>query len=66
MEVLIIVLLLAWLVPIGVVGAVVKSRNRSMHYLWWPAILGRLGAIVVLVIVLVQKEKEVASQEPRL
>ena len=60
MEALLLVVLLAWLVPIGIVAVVANSRNRSMHYLWWPVLLGWVGFIVAMVIVLVQSEKRVA------
>ena len=37
--------------PVVTVGLVAQSQGRSLHYLWWPALLGGcLGAVIAFVI----------------
>ena len=52
------ILLLLWAVPIIVVTVVVANRGRSFHYLWWPACLGVIGAIIAIVILVSKAEVE--------
>lgn len=38
--------------PIVVVGYVARSHDRSPHFMWWPAVLGWIGAVIALFILL--------------
>ena len=55
---LLIVLALLWLLPMLLVWKIAESRNRSGHYVWWAVVLGWVGAIIAMVVILVQAEKE--------
>lgn len=57
MELAVILILVLWVAPMVVTYYVAKSRNRSGHYAWWAFALGWLGAIIAMVVVLVQAEK---------
>ena len=57
MELAIVLILLLWVAPIAVIMSVAGSRNRSRHYGWWGFALGWLGAIIALILILVQREK---------
>jgi len=50
-------LILLYVAPLLIVAQVAKSRGRSMHYLWWPVVLSWLGALIAIVVILVQQEK---------
>ena len=51
---LLLVLILAaiYFGPIAVVGYVARRNDRSLHFIWWPAVLGWIGAVIALIIVL--------------
>lgn len=61
--IVLIVLIGVLLAPLAIVGAVARSRNRSLHYMWWPAFLSWMGTIIALVLILVQSEREPAARE---
>ena len=58
MELLILLsILLFWIAPIALTIAIASSRGRSAHYGWWAVGLGWVGAIIGIVVVLVQAER---------
>ena len=46
-----------WLVPVLLVGYIASKRGYSRHYIWWPALLGWLGAGIGIVILLLKPER---------
>ena len=61
MELLILlIILLFWIAPIALTIAIASSRGRSARcgcYGWWAVGLGWVGAIIGIVVVLVQAER---------
>ena len=61
MELLLIAWLIGWLGPVALVGYVATKRGYSLHYMWWPVLLGWIGGIVALAILLLKPERVVAG-----
>ena len=57
MEVLLVLVLIFWLLPVVLVYFIADSRGRSAHYVWWPIVLGWLGAVIAACVILVQAER---------
>ena len=56
-ERLLVQLVLFWVVPMVVTTLVARSRRRSLAYILWPRFLSWFGAVIAVVVVLVQAEK---------
>lgn len=61
---LLVLVLLLWVAPIVVIVLVAESRNRSKHYGWWGVGLGWVGAIIALILIVVQRENPPLDHEP--
>ena len=55
-------LALIFAVPMVILYAVAKSRNRSAHYVWW-CLLGWLGFLIALAVILIQPPRDQAVEQ---
>ena len=38
-----------YFVPIAAVWYIARRSGRSLHFVWWPVVLGWVGAVIALV-----------------
>ena len=61
-EVLFLLVLFVWLVPVLVLIAMANNKGRSKHFAWWGVGLGWLGLIIGAVILLTGPDRKSAAQ----